>query len=164
MGQVESELEYTKESSTHSSYFKAYGELPAIEQPSPESLTDVLIVVPTPLIDVTFPCCVRICNPTTQLCSQVEPNGPICSPSLSLLCFWTVSTLHPDFSPLYCTSLYFTFFTSVHLLISHPSLVPPIFLSVHLDFPWTPFGLVFHLYLLCSAVVVFKISSCISYP
>ena len=92
---------------------------------------------------------VKICDPTTQLHSQAEPNGPVCSPSLSLLHFQMISTSHPDFSPLYCTSLYFTFFTSIYLSISHPALVPPIFLSVPLDFPQTSFGLAFHLYLPC---------------
>ena len=66
------------------------------------------------------------------------------------LCFWSVSTSHPDLSPLYCTSQYFTSFTSVHLSISHPSPVPPIFLSVCLDYPRTPLGLVFHPIYPCS--------------
>ena len=61
------------------------------------------------------------------------------------LCFQMVSASHLDLSPLYCTSLYFTFFTSIHLSISHPSPVPPIFLSVCLDFSQTSFGLAFHL-------------------
>ena len=106
---------------------------------------------------------VRICDPTTQLHSRAEPKDPICSPYLSLLRFRLVSALLPDLSPLYCTSPYFTFFTSVHLLISHLSPVPPIFPSVclcYLDFLRT---LMFHPYLLCSTRVVFKIS-CIPYP
>ena len=53
------------------------------------------------------------------------------------LCFQPVSASHPDLSPLYCTSHYLTSFTSVHLSISHPSPVPPIFLSVRLDYPRT---------------------------
>ena len=48
------ELEY-EESSNHSSYFKAYRE--PMSQPSPEHPTNVLIIVPMPLIDVLFPCC-----------------------------------------------------------------------------------------------------------
>ena len=102
---------------------------------------------------------VRICDPTTQSHSRAEPKGPVCSPYLSLLHFRLVSALLPDLSPLYCTSPYFTFFTSVHLLISHLSPVHLIFPSVHLcypDFLWT---LMFHPYLLCSTRVVFKISS-----
>ena len=58
-------------------------------------------------------------------------------------------------------SLVFTCFTSVHLLISHPSLVPPIFLSVCLDFPWTSFGLAFHLIISVPARIVFKSKPCI---
>ena len=102
---------------------------------------------------------VRICDPTTQSHSQAEPEDPVCSPYLSLLCFQLVSALLPGLSPPYCTSPYFTFFTSVHLLISHLSPVPPIFPSVclcYLDFLRT---LMFHPYLLCSTRVVFKISS-----
>ena len=64
-----------------------------------------------------------------------NPMFPYIVLSCVSLCFQPVSALHPDLSPLYCTSLYFTFFTSVHLSISHLSPVPPIFLSVHLDFP-----------------------------
>ena len=77
------------------------------------------------------------------------------------LCFWPVSTSHPDLSPPYCTSLYFTFLTSVHLSICHPSPVPLIFLSVRLDFPQTPFGLVFHLIIPVLARIVFKTKPCI---
>ena len=74
-------------------------------------------------------------------------------------CFRPVSTLLPDLSPPCCTSPYFTFFTSIHLLISHLSPIPPIFPSArlcYLDFLRT---LMFHPYLLCSTRVVFKISS-----
>ena len=41
---------------------------------------------------------VRICDPTTQLCSLVEPEDLICSPYLFLLCFRPVSTSLPDLS------------------------------------------------------------------
>ena len=102
---------------------------------------------------------VRICNPTTQSCSQAEPEDPVCSPYLSLLHFRPVSTSLPDLSPPCCTSPYFTFFTSIHLLISHLSPIPPIFPSVHLCYPDFLRTLMFHPYLLCSTRVVFKISS-----
>ena len=92
------------------------------------------------------------------------PEDPVCSPYLSLLCFQPVSASLLDLSPLYCTSPYFTFFTSVHLLISHLSPVPPIFPSVRLCYPDFLQTLMFHPYLLCSTRVVFKISSCILYP
>ena len=72
------------------------------------------------------------------------------------LCFRPVSASHLDSSPLYCTSHYFTSFTSVHLSISHPSPVPPIFLSVRLDYPWTPLGLAFHPIIPVLARIVFK--------
>ena len=112
----------------------------------------------------TFLPTVRICNPTTQSRSQVEPEDPVCSLYLPLLCLRPVSTSLPDLSLLYCTSPYFTFFTSVHLLISHLSPVPPIFPSVRLCYPDFLRTLMFHPYLLCSTRVVFKISPCIPYP
>ena len=102
---------------------------------------------------------VRICNPTTQSRSRAEPKDPVCSPYLSLLRFRPVSTSLLDLSPLYCTSPYFTFFTSVHLLISHLSPIPPIFSSACLCYPDFLRTLMFHPYLLCSTRVVFKISS-----
>ena len=67
------------------------------------------------------------------------------------LCFQPVSALHLDLSPLYCTSHYFTSFTSVYLSISHPSPIPPIFLSVCLDYPQTPLRLAFHPIYPCSS-------------
>ena len=69
------------------------------------------------------------------------------------LCFQPDSTLHPDLSPLYYTSRYFTPFTSVHLVLSHPSLFPPIFLYVrltYLDFPRIPISSVSSLFPLSS--------------
>ena len=39
------------------SYFEAYAEPSVSEQAAPECPTDVPIVVPTPPIDATFPCC-----------------------------------------------------------------------------------------------------------
>ena len=107
---------------------------------------------------------VRICDPTTQSHSRAEPKDPICSPYLSLLRLQPVSASLPDLSPPYCTSPYFTFFTSIHLLISHLSPVPPIFPSVRLCYPDFLRTLIFHPYLLCSTRVVFKISSYIPYP
>ena len=41
----------------HTSYFEAYTESSVPEQPTAEHPMDVPIVVPTPLIDVTFLCC-----------------------------------------------------------------------------------------------------------
>ena len=93
------------------------------------------------------------------------PSAPsVCSPYLPLLRLRPVSASLPDLSLPYCTSPYFTFFTSVHLSISHLSPVPPIFPSVHLYYPDFLRTLMFHPYLLCSTRVVFKISSCIPYP
>ena len=109
-------------------------------------------------MNITSPS-VRICDPTTQLHFQAEPEDPVCSPYLSLLRFRPISASLPDLSPPYCTSPYFTFFTSVHLLISHLSPVPPIFPSVCLCYPDFLQTLMFHPYLLCSTRVVFKISS-----
>ena len=51
------ELEYTDESSDHTSYFKAYAELSVPEQPISEHPMNVPIMVLTPPIDATFPCC-----------------------------------------------------------------------------------------------------------
>ena len=51
---------------------------------------------------------VRICDPTTQSRSRAEPEDPICSLYLSLLCFRPVPAPHPDFSPPYYISLYIT--------------------------------------------------------
>ena len=107
---------------------------------------------------------VGICDPTTQLRSRAEPEDPVYSPYLPLLRLQSVSASLPDLSLPYCTSPYFTFFTSVHLLISHLSPVPPIFPSVCLCYPNFLRTLMFHPYLLCSTRVVFKISSCIPYP
>ena len=57
------------------SYFEAYAEPNVLEQPAPKQSTDVPIVVPTPLIDATFPYCPG-CNvlnePVTQLVPIVE--------------------------------------------------------------------------------------------
>ena len=102
---------------------------------------------------------VRICDPTTQSRSWAEPEDPVCSLYLSLLRFRPVSASLPDLSPPYCTSPYFTLFTSIHLLISHLLPVPPIFPSVRLCYPDFLRTLMFHPYLLCSTRVVFKISS-----
>ena len=86
---------------------------------------------------------------------------PYIVPPCVSLCFQLVSTSHPDLSLPYYTSLYLTFFTSIHLLISHLSPVPPIFLSVRLDFPRTPFGLTFHLIIPVPTRIVFKTKPCI---
>ena len=52
------------------SYFEAYAEPSVPEQSTPERPTDVLIVVPTPPIDATFPCCPGcevLIEPVTEL-------------------------------------------------------------------------------------------------
>ena len=61
------ELEYAE--LNHSLYYEAYGP-PAKEQPAPEALTNIPIVVPTPPIDATFPCytgCEVLNKPVTEL-------------------------------------------------------------------------------------------------
>ena len=50
----------------------------------------------------------------------------------------------------------FTYVTSIHLYLVIPSHVIPIFLSVHLGITQTSFGFLFHVYLLCSSLLVFK--------
>ena len=72
------------------------------------------------------------------------------------LCFRLVSASHLDLSLLYYTSHYLTSFTFVHLSISHPSPVPPVFLSVRLEYPWTPLGLTFHPIIPVPARIVFE--------
>ena len=67
---MESELEYTNESSDHMLYFEAYAEPSVPEQAALEHPTDVPIMVPTPPIDATFPCCpgCKVLNePVTEL-------------------------------------------------------------------------------------------------
>ena len=39
------------------SHFKAYAKLSVSKQAAPEHPMDILIVVPTPPVDATFPCC-----------------------------------------------------------------------------------------------------------
>ena len=61
------------------SYFKAYAEPSVPEQAAPERPTNVPIVVPTPLIDATFPCCpsCEVLNePVTELI-PIEEEHPV---------------------------------------------------------------------------------------
>ena len=76
---MESELEYTDESSDHTSYFEAYAEPSVPKQAAPERPTDVPIVVPTPPIDATFLCCpgCEVLNePVTELV-PIEEEHPV---------------------------------------------------------------------------------------
>ena len=64
------------------SYFEAYAEPSMPEQAAPEHPTDVLIMVPTPLIDATFPCCpgCKVLNkPVTELV-PIEEEHPVSLP------------------------------------------------------------------------------------
>ena len=64
------------------SYFEAYAEPSVPEQAAPEHLTDIPIVVPTPLIDASFPCCpgCEVFNePVTELV-PIEEEHPITLP------------------------------------------------------------------------------------
>ena len=66
----------------HTSYFEAYAEPSVPKQAAPERLTDVPIVVPTPPIDASFPCCpgCEVLNkPVTELVS-IEEEHPIMLP------------------------------------------------------------------------------------
>ena len=67
---TESELEYADESLDHTSYFEVYAKLSIPEQATPKRPTDTPIVVPTPPINATFPCCLgcEVLNkPVTEL-------------------------------------------------------------------------------------------------
>ena len=74
---------------------------------------------------------VRICDPNTQLGSRMGSDVSVrIHPSLSLVSKWVplrFRTYHL-ITPL-------TLVTSVHLVLSHPSLFPPIFLYVCLTYP-----------------------------
>ena len=81
MGQVESELEYTNELSEHMSYYDVYVALP-VERPALEAPTNVLLVVPIPLINMMFPCCpgCKVLNePVTELV-PIEEDYPVVLP------------------------------------------------------------------------------------
>ena len=54
------------------SYFKAYAEPSVPDQVAPEHATDVPIVVQTPPIDVTFPCCLG-CEVLNELVTELVP-------------------------------------------------------------------------------------------
>ena len=53
-------------------YFEAYAELSVPEQAAPERPTDVPIVVPTPPIDATFPCCLG-CEVLNESVTELVP-------------------------------------------------------------------------------------------
>ena len=79
---MESKLEYANESSDHMSYFEAYAEPSVPEQAAPERPTDVPIMVPTPPIDATFPCCPScevLSEPVTKLV-PIEEEHPVALP------------------------------------------------------------------------------------
>ena len=64
------------------SYFEAYAEPSVPEQAAPEHPTDIPIVVPTPPIDATFPCCLgcEVLNkPVTELV-PIEEEHPVALP------------------------------------------------------------------------------------
>ena len=74
--------EYADESSDHTLYFEAYAEPSVPEQATPERPTDVPIVVPSPPIDATFPCCpgCEVLNePVTELV-PIEEEHPVSLP------------------------------------------------------------------------------------
>ena len=77
-----SELKYANESSDHMSYFKAYAEPSVPKQGAPERPTDVPIVVPTPPIDATFPCCpgYEVLNKLVTKLVPIEEEHPIMLP------------------------------------------------------------------------------------
>ena len=63
-------------------YFEAYAEPSMPEQAAPEHPTDVPIVVLSPLIDATFPCCpgCKVLNkPVTELV-PIEEEHPVSLP------------------------------------------------------------------------------------
>ena len=63
-------------------YFKAYAKPNVPKQPAPECSTDVPIVVPTPPINATFPCCpgCEVLNePVTELV-PIEEEHPVTLP------------------------------------------------------------------------------------
>ena len=103
-----------------------------------------------------FKLSVRICDPTTHSGSWTGFDVSIHSCSfLPFISEWfpfRIWTCH-----LSNLSLVFTPFTSVHLLEIHLSHFLLIILSMHLDITWTSLRLMFYPYLLCSAIVVFKI-------
>ena len=64
------------------SYFEAYAEPSVPEQAAPERPTDVPIVVPSPPVDATFPCCpgCEVLNePVTELV-PIEEEHPVSLP------------------------------------------------------------------------------------
>ena len=81
MSQAESKLEYTNEESVHGSYYNAYVVSP-VEQLPLEAPTDVLIVVPTPPVDTTFPCCpgCKVLNKLVTKLIPIEEDHPITLP------------------------------------------------------------------------------------
>ena len=63
-------------------YFEAYAKLSVPKQAAPEHPMDVPIIVPTPLIDATFPCCLgcKVLNePVTELV-PIKEDHPVTLP------------------------------------------------------------------------------------
>ena len=63
------------------SYYNTYVALP-VKQPALEAPTNVLIMVPTPLIDVTFPCCpgCEVLNELVTKLVPIEEDHPVVLP------------------------------------------------------------------------------------
>ena len=64
------------------SYFEAYAEPSVPEQAAPECPMDVPIVVPSPPVDVTFPCCpgCKVLNEPVSELVPIEEDHPIAIP------------------------------------------------------------------------------------
>ena len=64
------------------SYFEAYAEPSVPEQGAPERPTDVPIVVPTPPINATFPCCpgCEVLNEPVMELVPIEEEHPVAVP------------------------------------------------------------------------------------
>ena len=63
-------------------YFEAYAKLSVPEQAAPEHPTDVLIVVPMPLVDATFLCCpgCKVLNELVTELVPIEEDHPVTLP------------------------------------------------------------------------------------
>ena len=64
------------------SYFKAYAEPSVSDQPAPEHPTDVPIVILTPPIDATFPCCpdCEVLNKPVAMLVLIKEDHPVTLP------------------------------------------------------------------------------------
>ena len=95
---------------------------------------------------------VRICDPTTQLRSQAEPDGSVRSLSWSLLHFQMASTPLLDLSPYHSFHiLHLRSLVDLSLFTHSPNLS-----LCMLNLPGLPSDLCFMCYLPCSAFLVFK--------